>query len=1180
MYWFKICIAMLLLMVLPLAGYAQDNAVTQTYFDENFKSTQGAAWASLSPAAGIVDGHFVLPYDKGKKYDGTQIIFPTALHLPKQDQGQLRLSLTIDNVEAKAGGWIVRFFLLPEKLAPFKWIDPYGKPHVLSLNITDYKGTGEQIQLSLYSNDGTAKGSGKLLYNGVGSAKSFPLTIDLKCNQSIFSLKFNSEIQTQKGARSGHHGLDVGQWNADAGCGLRFVNLTDGNKMKLHLSHALAQLLQTDQPQSNKVDSKSPLDEGAKLSADIRVHPQWIQSIGGYDQIQALFGGNTNGESRGGANELLRELNLNTSRLHLWPETYGAPKAMQSPTTPYFVKQFGTVGGYMTPVPEDQVEAAWDKWFKLDFSTFIDPTIANGVANPRGGSMASQLVLQKEWNSTDNIIFYATHKMDASAVRNSEGVSRYFEQYLDAVGKYAPWLNVTFAQLYNEPNYSWYVDSYGGDTQKAVQGCVELFNKVDGHLRQTHPKTRLLGPCLASSKFFSWGGWGEWTIPFIKHTQYDLEYYNYHNYDTAAVSHLAWVQMLQAQAELLGKVRPRAVVTEMNDDATIRVAANKFEWWSEQLFYAMENPDKFHALEYFLTVWRENMKGNLVYSDGNIYHPTDTYWLYWALRNTRGKLRHVTMPTLKDLKVIACSPRENQLVLSLFNNTGRTVDINLDSGLTDQSAIKQLVRYAAWKDHDTVEHIQQTLVSDSNIQIQIKSGEVQSYVWDLSKPLPSSLSTLNQNEYYAQSVAQKFNQTGFKTRVALPRLPMPDETVSLRFAVFSDDVLAAKGMTISVNGYKKAVAWTDAPREREHSQRTLWWMEIPVPRGVITSDNALTLSEVDTDYRLMFASLVYRGQPDEQEAKRLEIQQLSDANNRVSVRFAPIPGLVEGQVKDWSLELLNRSDKPVNCKMTIAVPQGIELNMPSLNQTMTIPAGAMKRLPGTIVARHCQAIKLQRLLVNLQTDAGTMRDYHVTVCTYPQRQASYMKQQPVIDGRIDEWSNSKMVQVQTGNKAASLQLGWDERNLYFAATVNIGHAPVQPEIASQFWKGDVLELFVDPGNKKNRLYSQTDGQFYFCPYNTTEGKAASGRCLRIRKAESVVHNGTQNDGPWQFAYQVNAQGYVLECALPWSCLDPEFKAQVGAKVGMDAAIRGFKSLFGTENKPFDTPASWGILTLE
>ena len=176
-----------------------------------------------------------------------------------------------------------------------------------------------------------------------------------------------------------------------------------------------------------------------------------------------------------------------------------------------------------------------------------------------------------------------------------------------------------------------------------------------------------------------------------------MVYYNYHNYDTAAVSHLAWVQMLQAQALALGKDKPRAIVTEMNDDATIKVAANKFEWWSEQLFYALENPDKFHALEYFLTVWRPGMKGNLVYSDGNTYHSTDTYWLYWVLRHTRGQLRHVEMPALKDLKVIACSPSENQLVLSLFNNTGRTVEVNLDSGLTDTSSIKQLVRYAAWR---------------------------------------------------------------------------------------------------------------------------------------------------------------------------------------------------------------------------------------------------------------------------------------------------------------------------------------------------------------------------------------------------------------------------------------------------------------------------------------------------
>lgn len=1180
MHCIRTMFVLVLVLFVHVSGYALAQTLTQSYFDESFTSTQNTAWATLTPAATITDGHLVLSYDGGKKYDGTQIVFPTALHLPQPSQGMLHLSLTIDKVDATTGGWSLRYFLLPEKLAPFKWIDPYGKPHVLSLNIEDYKGDSQKIQFSLYSNDGTAKGSGKLLYHGVGAANTFPLTVDLQCNQEVFTLKYSADIQTRTGARSGHHGLNVAQWNGDAGCGIRLVNLTQDNTINLHLSHASAQLYQSDQPNAAANDTQPAEDDSAKLTADIRVYPKWAQAIGGYDQVQALFGGNTNGESRGGANALLRELNLNTSRLHLWPETFGAPKQMQSPATPYFVAQFGTIGGYLTPIPESEVDAAWDKWFKLDFSQFIDPMIAKGVANPHGGSMASQLVLQKEWNSTDNIIFYATHKMDAGAVRNSEGVCRYLDQYLDAVNKYAPWLNVTFAQLFNEPNYSWFVNSFGGNQAKAVQGYVDLYNVVDKHLRQTHPKTQILGPCLASSEFFSWGGWNEWTIPVLKGAQYDLEYYNYHNYDTAAVSHLAWVQMLQAQALALGKGKPRAIVTEMNDDAVINVAANKFEWWSEHLFYALENPDKIHALEYFLTVWRKGQQGNLVYSDGNTYHPTDTYWLYWVLRDTRGQLRHIQMPALKDLKVIACSPRENQLVISLFNNTGRTVEINLDSGLSDTASIKQLVRYAAWKQNQQVQHVQETMASQTKPNIQIRNGEVQSYVWDLNEPLTADAGKLDQQEYYAKTVAQKFGKDGLNTKIMATRLPQADETVALRFAVFSDDVLAARGLSCSVNGYQKAVAWTDAPREREHSQRTLWWMEMSVPRDVIAIDNALVFSDVDTDYRLMFASLIYRQQPSVEHAKSLEKQRLFDANSNIAVRFAPIKGLIEDQAKDWSLELVNRSDSPVTCTLNVRVPANVTLKLSSPDQPIFVPANATHRVTGTIMAKQCQTVELERLLVNLQTDAGIMRDYPMTISVYPKRQAAHMKQKPVIDGKLDDWTEMHVINMQSNGKRAGMQLGWDEQHLYFAVTVKTGHMPTKPEIANQFWKGDVLELFVDPGNKKSRLYAPTDGQFYFCPYGSTSNQSASGRCLRIRKAESVVHNGTQHDGPWQCVYQADDTGYVLEGFVPWSCLDPDFKAEAGSMVGMDAAISGFTSMFGTKNKPFDTPSQWGILTLE
>jgi hypothetical protein len=910
----------------------------------------------------------------------------------------------------------------------------------------------------------------------------------------------------------------------------------------------------------------------------VQVRPLVTQAAEGYDQVQALFGGNVNGESKGLADALICDLNLNTSRLHLWPEVFGAPPDKQAPVTPAWAGQFGVWMG-RKPLPPEEVGPAWEKWYKMDFaSEFMNTAIENGIRNPNSGGMFAQPALQKAWGQNDNIVFLPAHRIDGSALQNLEGAKRYYSQYLDAMAKYAPWLKTTFIQLTNEPNYGWFTGSFAKG-EDPVAGWIKLFNAVDEHLRKTHPETRLLGPCLASCAFFSWGDWQNWTVPILKGVTHDLEYYNYHNYETAAVSHLAWMEMLQAQAQALGKKLPRAVITEMNDDANTGKAGRKYEWWAEQMFYGLESPDKFHLFSYFLTVCRGGGGGNLVAMDGGACSPTDTFWLLHALRQTRGSIRHVEPFGVTDLKAFACSPKDDTLVVSLFNNTGRPAKVTLRSGLPKDAKIQSLERWAVHRQADLIWHADETINASPDLETELSPGAVQSFVWTLAEPTLQPKQKVEQFEFYAKTVGEKLAKP-LSVPLETPRLPNEDESVTLRFAVATDDVLAARGLTAAVNGYAQSVAWTEAPREETRAQRSIWWMELPIPRAKVAKANTLEFSDVDAAYRLMFASLVYRQHTSPEKAKEAEAKALAARQEGVSASFAPLGPVLSGDRKEAVLTLENRRDRPVSCAVSLALPPGLTLEGAQAEQQVDLPAKRKQDVRVAVKADDVPRIQFVSVQATVEEKGGDARVYPAAAVLYPKRMANRFARPPVLDGKFDEWPETDAVSVAGNGRSARLRLGWDEQCLYLAAEVKTGKAPAPPANPGHFWEGDVLELFLDVGNKKSPLYTETDGQFYFCPFAGADGKPSTGHCTRVRQGDAVVNGSFLTSGPWEVAFTAVNDGYALEIKLPWSVLDKSFAPKAGTRVGMDVAIAGFESLFGTEGKPFDRPKLWGVLDLK
>ncbi len=1164
------------LVTLLLAGVLAargDAPPSHSLFDVTFRE-KSPVWAA--PGAALEDGNLVLSCNSGKQYDGVQAVFTPVLSLPPAGEGCLRLRFTVAGVHSPAGGCIARFFLLPNRLDPWQWAEAYGKPHALILAL---EGSEAQMTIALYARSSEeTKGSGQLLFSGVVPAQAFPLAVDLQVDRRNYRLQFGGgdAVTTEKGARSGQHGLAEARWQGEVGFGARLINATKDNKPQLRLAQASAAIeLSTSLAPAGA--GNAPATGRKPVTAVIQVHPDVVRAVGGYDQVQALFGGNVNGESRGKADDLVRELNLNTSRLHMWPDVFGATGSNQSPVSLSFASQFG-VWGDRKPLPADQIGPAWDRWFRQDFSAFIDPILSNGVRRATD-LMEYQLTLQKNWHATNNIVFFASMRFDGHAVRHPEDTARYFDAYLDAVARHAPWIRTLFAQLTNEPNYGWYTDSFAkGDDP--VAGWISLFNAVDGHLRKTHPDLRLLGPCLASCAFFSWGGWQEWTVPVLKGVTRDMEDFNYHNYSTAAQSHLAWVEMLQAQAEALGRKPPRAVVTEMNDEADCNKAGRKFEWWSEQFFMGLNHPDKFHVWCYFLLASRGGGVGNVISMANDVAATTDAYWLFWVLRQTRGTMRAVDPVAVPDLYAFACTPQDDRLVVSLFNNTGAPAKLTVRSGLPAGAKIQGLQRWSAHRQADLVWHTDETLDPRADVETELPPGAVQSLVWTLAAPAPKAAGRVEEAEFFASKVNAAFTSS-LATTIAVPRLPRADETVALRFAVASDDLLAARGLAVVCNGATQTVAWTEAPREEERGPRSLWWMEVPLPRAQIVRQNAITFANADASYRLMFASLVYRQHAAPELARQAENQALEQRRAGLAASVAPLGALLAGEQKELALTLENRRDQPARCTLSLDVPPGLTVSGVPTGAPLTLPAGGRQEIRGVVQAGPVEKIQLLRLLLNVQESDGSSRSYPAAVTLYPKRLALNAAKPPVIDGKLDDWPAEEEFTASGKSASVRFRTAWDKDNLYLAADVKTGRRPGPPVNVEHFWESDCMEVFLDLANTKLPLYSEGAGQLFFCPYSLTpDGQLKSAYCRRVRKGDQVVHAGFEYSGPWQSACVPRDDGYTLECKLPWSVLATNFAPRAGTAIGMDIAVHGCESLFGTEEKPYDSPRKWGVLTLK
>lgn len=202
----------------------------------------------------------------------------------------------------------------------------------------------------------------------------------------------------------------------------------------------------------------------------------------------------------------------------------------------------------------------------------------------------------------------------------------------------------------------------------------------------------------------------------------------------------------------------------------------------------------------------------------------------------------------------------------------------------------------------------------------------------------------------------------------------------------------------------------------------------------------------------------------------------------------------------------------------------------------------------------------------------------------PSRLTIYKAPNLTLDGDLKDWPARTRIPSWAlgstrGDAKANLYVAWSPNGLNVAVEVQDSKGTV-PDPKS-FWDGDVLELFVDTHDKKEKRGFQTgDHQFWLAPL-INEKRVYAGQWKRGNEIPE-----TKYDIPGVQGTAVRkGDGYVMECLIPASMI-ADFKPAAGAKIGLNLnlTVKGQheeREVYWITPKSDDIaqPGQWGTVTL-
>lgn len=919
-------------------------------------------------------------------------------------------------------------------------------------------------------------------------------------------------------------------------------------------------------------------------ASKIEINPEYEYSVNGYSKVQGVFGTHCNGWQRDLAKKEIRALNLNSARGPIWIwSKYDKKQKNYLLATPGAARHYNIKPGnyYKT---YDAAIKAWKNWadnvnIKSDLGPAMDKFI-QGASN----DMAYQIKLNAEYGIMDNIsIFMGQYHIDGRVEYNMKKMKDYFDEYVAGLQKNSFGTRIKYLEWYNEPSYSDFVDMYA-NTKDAVNAYIRIFNTMYDVIEKKHPDVKMVGNCVSSGIYYTWSGWGNWVVPFLEKAKY-IGIYDYHNYGYGALTSLNRMRMLQAKAEALRGKRPRGMITECNYELmnpSKKAEKFRFIWNAEDILTMAGNPDKFamrciHMLSSYPGA--KSGKSSIIWvnKDRTKFRLNDLYWSYWVLADARGKLvKYISDDP--DSTVFASSPKKNELVLCVLNPTGFTKETDIFSGLPENVSLKNVkVRYAYYAGGELV-HEEKVFSKKTDFKLKLKPYSLMSIEWDTAGENHICIKKLREQEFYARNTAQTIKQ-GDKITITVPELPASNDVTYLCMGVSSDDLLGARGISFTFNNHKHEVLWEDTRKQVQETIINNWLIKIPIPRSFISKRNNIVFTKLDTSYKLMYASIVYKGTKSPFFASKLEKELLSKEKRRIAASVQVSSSYVSGELGKIDVMMLNNSETSKKCSVKIKLPSLLVLQNENVSSSFELQAGQRKNL--RYIVKPVDLITQQSCELQIDIDAG---DAHRTIVkqigVFPKRAAFLFSTPPCIDANPDEWKNIPPVIYKRNGITAETKLGWDKKNFYSLIKI-AGRKPEGVYKVSQFWHKDSIEYFFDMGNEKKYIYDGNDQHLFAAPFLTTDKKPYAGWVKMEKIGDYWEEVGIERVNQYKIQSKILKDGYIIECAMPWKQFGKGFVAMEGAKIGFDIAITPQQtSIFGLDAKYYRNPDKWGVLMLK
>lgn len=584
----------------------------------------------------------------------------------------------------------------------------------------------------------------------------------------------------------------------------------------------------------------------------INLNPNTIREIGGYSEVQEVFGVMV-GAMDDRAKPYLRDANITGIRqIYNWIPNDGTPGL--NFRHPY----------WSTRSPKFDTEQETMDWF----DSFIarDPSLWDGLLAPASG------LLDDSFGSVNVTVSGNPSLFDGRLERNPDAAKAHIVAYVQALknvrAQGAKSTLKTF-QLANEPEQgrNW-AGQFGSNQQLAIESYTRVYNILYDALQTAHPDVTFVATCVGHEGAFMVTEraanpgviWDNWVKHFIDNVLNPkaLEYYNAHCYNMPSVRNLAYVSLTQNYAQNTRGVRPRYIITETGAPVNNNIVANfrnQFIFMANDIMMMLHNPDKYAVRHAYVAASRDPETHAIFHSNPGGVTPQSQYYVLYTWRNLRGKIIDIEQDN-KNISVFASLPEENKIVVALFNPENNIQTVSLNSRIPEEKITGIVHRKAIYEDHLINANYSEGTINPMSLQsIALEPHSVHAIEITMNSPLGET-NTVRTMEYYGSKTNVSIS-VPVTLEIPVPELPSDNTKVILRVALERRHSLSAI-YNINLNGHTYSFNLEDQPEPIINTwQYNAGLMEIPVNNEHISLVNTIQLPRLGNRV-LLYSSLVYK----------------------------------------------------------------------------------------------------------------------------------------------------------------------------------------------------------------------------------------------------------------------------------------------------------------------------------